>query len=296
MAGKVALLTDWVKIGKSGPTIDGRRIEAAMIKEAAATYDPESYTAVLNYEHYFGNFGSVRELRVTPAPGGESFLEARLQPNASMLGLNQQGSKVFTSMELWPNFAGSGKWYLSGLALTDTPASLGTTELKFSKHAQDSRPERSESLELDPACFSVASGGSEDPGLIAKIASALAPLFASSPKKPQNPQESPAMTPEQFKALQDGQASVVAAITKLGETFAAKPPPAAAEPKAPEGKTEAPPAAGVTKEQFAALEKSNSDLAGALQKLTATVEAAMKGQPGTPVPPNEGSGNDDKFV
>lgn len=47
--------------------------------------------------------------------------------------LNDQGQKLFTSIEIWPNFAGSGKSYLTGLAVTDTPSSLGTQELYFSR-------------------------------------------------------------------------------------------------------------------------------------------------------------------
>lgn len=41
------------------------------------------------------------------------------------------GQKVYTSMEIRPNFANSGKCYLVGLAVTDDPASLGTEYLGF---------------------------------------------------------------------------------------------------------------------------------------------------------------------
>jgi hypothetical protein len=46
------------------------------------------------------------------------------------------GQKVYTSMEIQPNFANSGKAYLIGLAVTDDPASLGTEMLEFSRKAQ----------------------------------------------------------------------------------------------------------------------------------------------------------------
>src|SRR3546814_16550343 len=39
--------------------------------------------------------------------------------------------KLFTSCEIHPDFAGEGKAYLVGLAVTDMPASLGTEPLKF---------------------------------------------------------------------------------------------------------------------------------------------------------------------
>jgi hypothetical protein len=56
-----------------------------------------------------------------------------LKPNQKLLWLNDQGEKLFTSIEIWPNFAGTGKAYLTGLAVTDEPASLGTQELYFSR-------------------------------------------------------------------------------------------------------------------------------------------------------------------
>jgi hypothetical protein len=45
------------------------------------------------------------------------------------------GQKVYTSMEIQPNFANSGKCYLVGLAVTDDPASLGTEYLEFCSRA-----------------------------------------------------------------------------------------------------------------------------------------------------------------
>ena len=59
-------------------------------------------------------------------------LEAQLKPNDKLLWLNDQGEKLFSSIEITPNFASSGKAYLTGLAVTDSPASLGTQELYFS--------------------------------------------------------------------------------------------------------------------------------------------------------------------
>jgi hypothetical protein len=47
------------------------------------------------------------------------------------------GQKVYTSMEIRPNFANSGKCYLVGLAVTDDPASLGTEYLEFCSRAAE---------------------------------------------------------------------------------------------------------------------------------------------------------------
>lgn len=45
------------------------------------------------------------------------------------------GQKVYTSMEIRPNFSNTGKCYLIGLAVTDDPASLGTEYLEFCSRA-----------------------------------------------------------------------------------------------------------------------------------------------------------------
>jgi len=47
--------------------------------------------------------------------------------------MNKENQKVFTSIEMDANFAGSGQAYLVGLAVTDSPASLGTEMLTFSQ-------------------------------------------------------------------------------------------------------------------------------------------------------------------
>lgn len=130
-------ITDWVKVGQSGPTIDGRTIEASWLEDAADTYSLETYTAVMWVDHFrfLGSMGKVVELK-TKKDGDTVSLYARLQPNEFLLEYNKNGQKLFTSMELAPNFADTGQCYLVGLAVTDQPASLGTHELMFSARKQ----------------------------------------------------------------------------------------------------------------------------------------------------------------
>ena len=52
--------------------------------------------------------------------------------------MNKASQKIYTSMEIQPNFANTGKSYLVGLAVTDDPASLGTEMLEFSAKAKHS--------------------------------------------------------------------------------------------------------------------------------------------------------------
>lgn len=136
----------WTRIAVEGATTDGRNIERTWIEEMAAQYSPNTYGARLNCEHIkwswpggeFGAYGDVLALKAEEVEiGGTKKLAllAQLEPNDALLALNKAGQKVYTSIEVQPKFADTGKAYLVGLALTDTPASLGTEALSFSaKH------------------------------------------------------------------------------------------------------------------------------------------------------------------
>ena len=60
-------------------------------------------------------------------------LFAVLEPNGFYRDNIDYGQRLFTSIELMPDFAKTGEWYLVGLAATDNPASLGTQEVKFNQ-------------------------------------------------------------------------------------------------------------------------------------------------------------------
>lgn len=127
------LKTDWKRIGRSGPTIDGRVIDADALRQAAKNYDKNLYSAVINYEHgSWLNLGSVEALRVEDNEEGGVDLFAIIAPNDTYLSLNKDGQKVHTSMELDFDFRNTGEAYLTGLAATDRPASAGTTQMAFS--------------------------------------------------------------------------------------------------------------------------------------------------------------------
>ena len=133
-----SLVSYWKRVATSGPTVDGREILPQELRDIAETYTPAKYTAVIwcDHERWPGSHGTVFAVRLVEE--GEDLepdqiaLEAQLKPNDRLLYLNDQGQKLFSSIEITPNFAGSGKAYLTGLAVTDSPASLGTQELYFS--------------------------------------------------------------------------------------------------------------------------------------------------------------------
>ena len=131
------LVSDWKRVATSGKTADGRTIDPQDLRDMANTYDPAVYTAVIWFEHirYMGNFGSVVEVKTEDVDGGKVALFAKLAPNDRLLQLNKEAQKLFTSIEIQPEFADTGKPYLRGLAITDDPASLGTQPLHFSRRA-----------------------------------------------------------------------------------------------------------------------------------------------------------------
>lgn len=130
-------------IATEGPTIDGRAITREWIIQMAASYDPKVYTAVANLEHYlssmpdsvFGAYGKVLSLatRETEIMGEKKLqLMAVVDANDKLVALQKAGQKCFASMEVLNNFIGKGIAYLTGLAFTNTPASIGTETMKFS--------------------------------------------------------------------------------------------------------------------------------------------------------------------
>ncbi|MBC3489918.1 GPO family capsid scaffolding protein [Pseudomonas taiwanensis] len=133
----------WFRVAVEGATTDGRNIERAWIEQMAAQYSPNTYGARINCEHIkwawpggeFGAYGDVlackaEEVEINGAK--KLALFTQLEPNEALLALNKAGQKVYSSVEINPSFADTGKAYLVGLAITDTPASLGTEALQFS--------------------------------------------------------------------------------------------------------------------------------------------------------------------
>lgn len=138
-----SLVSFWKRVAVSGLTADGREIFAQDLRDIAETYKPSFYTAVIwcDHDRWPGSHGTVYAVRLVEEDDdlqpGEVALEAQLKPNDQLLYLNDRGQKLFSSVEITPNFRGTGKAYLTGLGVTDEPASVGTQELYFSKRSND---------------------------------------------------------------------------------------------------------------------------------------------------------------
>lgn len=151
----------WFRIAVAGDTTDGREIQSEWIKQMAENYDPNVYGARINVEHIrgvlpdsvFGAYGDVIALKtekVTINGEEKDALFAQIEPTESLIAINKKKQKVYTSMEVDENFAKTGSAYLIGLAVTDSPASLGTEMLQFAAGAQvnplNDRKQRPENL------------------------------------------------------------------------------------------------------------------------------------------------------
>ncbi|KVP62542.1 phage capsid protein [Burkholderia ubonensis] len=151
-----AKTTKFFCIATEGATTDGRNIDRKMLEQMASNYDPKKYGARINMEHIrgmypdsaFRAYGDVIALKAEEQDGKMRLL-AQISPTKDLIAMTtEQRQKVYTSMEVDPNFAGTGEAYLVGLAVTDNPASLGTEMLAFSakNRAFDTRKQRPENL------------------------------------------------------------------------------------------------------------------------------------------------------
>lgn len=258
-----SLVTDWKRVATSGKTADGRTIEAQDLRDMAEAYNPALYTATIWYEHirYVGSFGTVTELKAEDLEDGKVALFAKLQPNDRLLALNKEAQKLFTSIEIQPEFADTGKAYLAGLAVTDEPASLGTEPLHFSRRAEKGNY----FANLEPLGELIAAPETDEAAALSFFTRLFSALGKGGPESPATPKdESTPMDPktvQAFAAAVDKLGTVATSLETSAATFAAKPTepekPAVTEPEA--GK-DGDKATGITAEQFNSLKTSLDDL------------------------------------
>ncbi|QDQ87664.1 GPO family capsid scaffolding protein [Alcaligenaceae bacterium SJ-26] len=131
----------WTCVATEGGTTDGREISREWIEQMAATFDPKKYGARVWLEHLrgvlpdgpFRAYGDVLAAEARQKSDGKLGLYVQIDPTSDLVKMNKDRQKIYTSIEVNPNFAGSGQAYLVGLAVTDSPASLGTDMLAFTQ-------------------------------------------------------------------------------------------------------------------------------------------------------------------
>jgi hypothetical protein len=235
------------RVAVEGATTDGRAIERQWLIDAVETYDPKTFAARVNLEHIrgvtadppFQSLGDVLSLRTEEVQltiGGKTetrlALFAEIEALDPLIAMNKAKQKLFTSIEINPNFAGTGKAYLVGLAVTDSPASLGTEMLQFAATQGDKSPLRGRKLDAGNL-FSAAeefqlelAGDVDDPatGLIGKIAAFFDGLTTRQQVEPAPAPPAPAAQPgadaTAFSALTQAMTQAVTELATGFQTFA----------------------------------------------------------------------------
>lgn len=211
------------RVAVEGQTTDKRAITRQQIQQMAATYDKVKYGARIWMEHFrslypdsafraYGDVVSVNAEEIQDgALKGKMALFAEIDATPDLMALAKAKQKVYFSIEMDPDFAGSGTTYLVGLGVTDSPASLGTEYITFSASAQvnpltgrKTRPENAFSTAEAEWVFTD-EPASEESGLLSKVKGIL---FGHG-KKQQVQHEDVAKAVEEVATFQASQAAKV---------------------------------------------------------------------------------------
>lgn len=180
------LVSKFFRVAQEGATTDGRAISREHIQQMAKNYNPKKYGARIWLEHIRGLFadssfpalGDV-EAVTTKEEDGKLGLYAQITPTPELVAMNRKKQKIFSSIEMDPEFSDTGEAYLVGMAVTDSPASLGTEAMAFSANAEASlfagrklRPENLFTAAAESA-IEFEEQAEEKPSLFAKIKAIL---------------------------------------------------------------------------------------------------------------------------
>ena len=136
------------RVATEGATTDGRAISREWITQMASSYSRTKYGARIWMEHIrgispdstFKAYGDVLAVEAREVEDGKLGLFAQIEPLPALVDLIKSGQKIYTSIEVAPKFADSNTAYLTGLAITDSPASLGTEVLTFAAQKPEASP------------------------------------------------------------------------------------------------------------------------------------------------------------
>lgn len=143
--------SNWFRVAVEGATTDKRKIERSWLEQAAKNFNQNTYGARVWLEHFrsvlpdspfkaYGDITAVKTEEVDIAGQKKLALFAQIEPTADLVAMNKAKQKIYTSIEIDDSFADSGEAYIVGLAVTDSPASLGTDVLAFSAQKPEASP------------------------------------------------------------------------------------------------------------------------------------------------------------
>lgn len=143
--------SNWFRVAVEGATSDKRTIKRSWLEQAAKNFNPNTYGARIWLEHFrsllpdspFKAYGDVTAVKTEEVEiNGQTKLAlfAQIEPTADLIAMNKAKQKIYTSIEIDDSFSDTGEAYIVGLAVTDSPASLGTDVLAFSAQKPEASP------------------------------------------------------------------------------------------------------------------------------------------------------------
>ncbi|TBU70996.1 GPO family capsid scaffolding protein [Phytopseudomonas daroniae] len=190
----------WFRVAVEGATTDKRKIERSWLEQAAKNFNQNTYGARVWLEHFrsllpdspfkaYGDITAVKTEEVDIAGQKKLALFAQIEPTADLVAMNKAKQKIYTSVEIDDSFADSGEAYIVGLAVTDSPASLGTDVLAFSAQKPDASPFKdrhysatsmfTEALEVEIEFDEV----TDQPGMFAALKHSIGALISKGKEK-----------------------------------------------------------------------------------------------------------------
>ena len=228
----------WFVVATEGATTDGRTINRSWIEQMAEQYDPKNtYAARINLDHiktwlYRENephaqaYGDVLAVKAQEREDGKLQLLAQISPTDDLIALNKKRQKIYTSIEVAPTFADSGKAYLVGLAVTDDPASLGTEMLQFAANAKANpftkRKQKAENVFTEAVEAELEFEEQEDPkpSIFARISAMFAKKERSDDERFADQENAIELLSEHVKNLDEKLTALSGESTKLKADFA----------------------------------------------------------------------------
>ena len=291
------LLTEYLTFATAGATVDGRVIEESWLVEAAENYDTDVYTAMIDADHemdWFGCYGHVNDVRLGKNKNGDTTLEGRISPNIRLIEMNQRGQRTFFSISLEEDFQGLGQHYLFRLALTDSPASIGTSQLKMFS-AKGKKGIHTNPLKLDFELESSKDEPSEDQAsMISKLYQKFFPAKPTALDESESEDDS--MNEKQFKTIEAQNGDIIAGIGEMTKAFTGLTEKLTDNKATDEEEAPGEEAGKEYGAQLAKVSESLEALAEKMGSMETKFSALSQENNGTDVPPNGGSEDEVEFI
>lgn len=228
-------------------------VESQLLLDAVAAYSPTIYEAriypVHLYEWSYDRIpvGDIVELKAETSADGVVSVYAKLRPYSDMVRLNERQQLCYVSLEIDPEFAGTGKAYIKGASLTDAPACLGLDRIQLS----DNLSHQQQKLLVTSQQIQLSALAPQHEGVFSRMAHALK-QFATEPTPEPELTENPMteVTKAEFTQLNSK-------VDELITMLSAQAP--VAEPEATTEQLQA---------RIAELETENANLKGSDEKFT----------------------------